>query len=448
MSPSLPDHSAAPREISVDEAIALAIDWLKEGRVRDAAAICRRVLEVTPGHADALHYSGMAAYHEGRVAEAIALARESLERAPGQPDWHSNLGIMLQAQDDLDGAIAAFQRAIDLEPSHANAHNNLGVLLRVCGRLTEAEALYRSAIALNPDYADAYHNLAIVLDLTDRAPEAAMAHFKALTLQPENPNAWRQLALAYCLIGEREKAVQLCEEWLVHHPGNPHALHTLAACSGRNVPRRASDAYVQEVFDSFAGSFEAKLARLHYRAPDLVASELAAAGVRARGDLDVLDLGCGTGLCGPLLAPYASRLVGVDLSSGMLRHASGKGVYHELVPGELTAYLEQRHDAYDVIVSADTLVYFGALERVFAAAVAALRPGGVFIFTVEEALDAASTPTYDLQPHGRYTHAPSYVERLLVRGGLDPAIGRAELRKESGLPVAGLVIRATKRVTS
>ena len=448
MSPSVPDHSPAPRDIGVDEAIALAIDSLKEGRVGDAAAICRRVLDVTPGHADALHYSGMAAYREGRVSEAIALVRQSLERAPGQPDWHSNLGIMLQAQDDLDGAIAAFQRAIDLEPSHANAHNNLGVLLRVCGRLTEAEALYRSAIALNPDYADAYHNLAIVLDLTDRAPEAAMAHFKALTLQPENPNAWRQLALAYCLIGEREKAVQLCEEWLVHHPGNPHALHTLAACSGRNVPRRASDAYVQEVFDSFAGSFEAKLARLQYRAPDLVAAELAAAGVPARGDLDVLDLGCGTGLCGPRLAPYASRLVGVDLSSGMLQHASGKGVYHELVQSELTAYLEQRHDAYDVIVSADTLVYFGALEQVFAAAAAALRPGGVFIFTVEEALDHAPTPTYDLQPHGRYSHSPSYVERLLVMVGLHPAIGRAELRKESGLPVAGLVIRATKRVTS
>ena len=438
----------APPEISVDEAVALAIDSLKEGRVSDAAAICRRVLDVTPGHADALHYSGMAAYREGRVAEAIALVRQSLASAPAQPDWHSNLGIMLQAQDDVDGAIAAFQRAIDLDPAHANAHNNLGVLLRVSGRLTEAEALYRSAIALNPDYADAYHNLAIVLDLTDRAPEAAMAHFKALTLQPENPNAWRQLALAYCLIGEREKAVQLCEEWLVLYPGNPHAEHTLAACSGRDVPPRAPDAYVEEVFDSFAESFEAKLEKLHYRAPGLVASALAASGAPARGNLDVLDLGCGTGLCGPLLAPYARRLVGVDLSRGMLQHASGKGVYHELVQGELTAYLAQRADAYDVIVSADTLVYFGALEPVFAAAVSALRPGGVFIFTVEEALDPASTQTYHLQPHGRYTHAPSYVERLLVTVGLHPAIGRAELRKESGLPVAGLVIRATKGVTS
>jgi predicted TPR repeat methyltransferase len=430
--------------LSLDEAIALAVEWLKEGRAHDADAICRRALDVMPGHPDALHYSGMAAYQQGSVDEAIGLVRRSLEAAPNQSDWHSNLGIMLLARDDLEGAIGAFRKAIELQPAHAHASNNLGVLLRVLGRYEEAEAAYRAAIAADPDYADAYHNLAVLLDLLDRAPEAAIAHFKELALRPGDPNAWRHLALAYCLHGDRDKAVELCREWLARWPGDPQAIHTLAACSGCDVPLRVSDAYVEQVFDSFAESFEAKLARLQYRAPELIASSLAASGIVCRRDLDVLDLGCGTGLCGPLLAPFARRLVGVDLSNGMLQHAAAKHVYDELVQVELTAWLQQFHSAWDIIVAADTLVYFGALDPVVTAAATALRPGGVFAFTVEHAVDAGSTPTYAIQLHGRFSHSIDYVERLLATAGLERVIERAELRKESGLPVAGLVVRATR----
>ena len=97
-----------------------------------------------------------------------------------------------------------------------------------------------------------------------------------------------------------------------------------------------------------------------------------------------------------------------------------------------------------MIVSADTLVYFGALEDVVAAAADALRPGGRLIFTVEESIDAGSGAGYSLSPHGRYNHAREYVERVLADAGLRPEIVPAELRLEAGDPVAGLVVRATK----
>jgi len=116
-------------------------------------------------------------------------------------------------------------------------------------------------------------------------------------------------------------------------------------------------------------------------------------------------------------------------------------VYDELVKGELTAYLRQFPDAFDVIVSADTLVYFGALEDVFAAAATALRPNGVLIFSVEEATEAG-TVTYCIESHGRYGHARRYLEEGLAREGFRSEIVRAELRMESGTPVDGLVVRA------
>jgi predicted TPR repeat methyltransferase len=433
-----------PQVISVDEAMTLVIECLKDGRVRDAGALCRRVLEVSPGHPSALHYAGKLACKAGHTAEAIALMEDSLERVPDQADWHSNLGIVRQAAGDLEGAFRAFQRAIELDPAHVNGHNNLGVLHRVFGRLAESEAAYRTAITLDPNNANAYQNLAIVLDLMDRTPEAVVAYCKALTLQPHYPEAQRRLALAYCTLGERDKAVSVCEAWLARNPDDPHARHTLAAVSGRDVPPRASDGYVQAVFDSFADTFESKLARLYYRAPELVAAALDSSGLAANGSLDVLDVGCGTGLCGPLLAPYKRRLVGVDLSQGMLERARDKGIYDELVHAELTAYLQRMSGAFDVIVSADTLVYVGALEAVADAAAAALRPGGVLVFTLEEAVADDSGSTYAIQPHGRYTHHAAYVSGLLAGAGLRVTIDRAELRKESGAPVAGLVVSAVK----
>jgi predicted TPR repeat methyltransferase len=145
-----------------------------------------------------------------------------------------------------------------------------------------------------------------------------------------------------------------------------------------------------------------------------------------------------------LLAPFARRLIGVDLSPGMLKLAGEKQVYDELTHAELTEYLGQHPDRFDVIVTADTLVYFGALEAVASAASAALRPGGMLVFTVEEATAPELAASHSLRPHGRYTHGAGYVQQVLTDAGLVPHIERADLRLESGIPVPGLVVRAAK----
>jgi len=179
-------------------------------------------------------------------------------------------------------------------------------------------------------------------------------------------------------------------------------------------------------------------------APALVAAMLDEPAGRASGTLDVLDVGCGTGLCGPLIAPYARRLVGIDLSGRMLAQAEARHVYDELVKRELTAYLRECDAAFDVIVSADALVYFGSLVDVAALAAHTLRAGGRFIFTVEELVGAAAEAEYLLSPHGRYSHSRQYLDRVLTDAGLRPEIVGAELRLEAGSPVPGLVVRATK----
>jgi predicted TPR repeat methyltransferase len=433
------------RLVSFEEAMGMALLFQKEGHFEDAAQIYALLMEVVPEHPDVLHYAGIVAQQQGHHDEAIRLITKSLEIVPDRADCYSNLGIVYRSQGKLDEAIAAYQRAIELNPRHANAYNNLGVLLKKTGRLEEAEAAYRRAIELNPHHIDAYNNLGIVLGQERRVEEAIACYHKVRELSPGHAEARRLLAHSYVTLGEIDKAIAIYEQWLRDEPGNPIATHMLAACTGQNVPIRAPDGYIETAFDAFATHFDTKLAQLHYRAPQIVAALVADSGVAAAKALDILDAGCGTGLCGPLLAPYARRLVGVDLSSGMLEKAGQRGTYDELVKGELTAFIQGADAQYDVIVSADTLVYFGALEEVVGAAARALRPGGCLVFTVEEAVDAAAGATYQIATHGRYQHARAYLERVLDEARLQWYIVRAELRMESGYPVAGLAVRALKR---
>lgn len=429
--------------VTLEEAVAIGLRILRSGQRDDARKLFGWILEAQPEHPDALHFSGWIAHLEGRHEEAVALIRRSLEQVPGYVDAHSNLGVVLKALGRLDEAILAFQRAIEIDPGHANAYSNLGVLLRATGRPVEAEQAYRAAIRLDPDHADAHHNLGTLLMGLRRTREAVECYFRVTTLRAKHHQARQALALAHCALGEVEKAVAIYEQWLRDEPDSPIAQHMLAACSGRGVPGRASDAFVEHTFDAFASSFDAKLEMLSYQAPTLIAGSLETSALPRAKLLDVLDAGCGTGLCAARTAPYARRLVGVDLSGRMLERAAERQLYDELVKAELTAYLEAHPESFDLIVSADTLVYFGALEAVIGAAARALRPRGMLVFSLE-ASHPAATADHTLGSHGRYSHDLGYVERTLAKVGLASETTRAELRMEAGLPVNGFVIRATR----
>src|SRR4051794_2779996 len=431
------------RELTLEEALVIAIQLQKNEQLAEAEAVYSRILKLAPNHGQALHYAGVLAHQQGRSTEAAVLIQKSLELIPDRPDYYNNLGIVLQGQGRFDDAITAYQHAIALDPGHANAHSNLGVLLRATGKPVESEAAYRTAIALNPEHIDAWANLGILLNGLKRTEEAVACFCKVILLRPKHREARKLLALAHCTLGEVDEAVKIFQEWLDEEPGDPIATHMLAACTGQGIPERASDRFVEGTFDSFAASFESKLEKLSYRAPALVAAMLEDAGIAPAKAFDALDAGCGTGLCGPLVAPYVRRLTGIDLSAGMLAQAKEKRVYDALYKVELTSYLRDNLHAFDLILSADTLCYFGALDGVVGAAAGSLRSGGLLIFTLEHLRgDVASD--YRLELHGRYAHTRAYVERLLASAGLTSTIVEAHLRMESGTPVAGLVVRASK----
>lgn len=434
-----------PAELTVDQAIELAKGFQQRLALNEAESIYRRILAHMPEHPDALHFLGILQHQRGRPEEAIRLISKALRVAPEYVDAHNNLGNIYREQDRLNEAEACYRRVIELTPENAAAYNNLGTVLRAKGLLAEAGAAYQKAIDLEPNFPNPFENLGNLLSQQGRVAEAVAHYSQAIVLNPDHPGCKKMLGIALSCIGKIEEAANVFREWADKEPDNPVARHLLAACSGKDVPQRADDAYVKQVFDNFAERFEERLESLEYQVPELISRAVDRIYDTPAGDLDFLDAGCGTGLCGPLLRPYARRLEGVDLSPGMLVRAKATGCYDALEEAELTGFIGLRHDSYDVIVSADTLCYFGDLQEVMTAVAAALRPGGFFMFTVERAgEDDDKMPAgYRINPLGRYSHQESYVRRVVTEGGMElKSIAHGALRQEMGAPVAGLVVTA------
>ncbi len=401
------------------------------------------MLAESPDSPDELHWLGVLLHQRGQAAAALDLLQRSIQLDPKNAAWHNDLGNVLTEQGLFREAADAFQSAIRIEPCDASQWNNLGSVFQRLDLPDSAATAYREAIRLKPDFASALQNLAQVLAVLGRENEAADYYCRAFVLPPHDGKSKKMLGIANYKLGRIDAAAEIYRLWLAEEPGNPEAAHLLAACSGDNVPARASDAYVEALFKDFAGHFDSKLVdSLAYSGPDLIAKALSRVAEVGQ-DLLALDAGCGTGLVGLKIRPYLGHLTGVDLSLPMLAHAKQTGVYDELLHGEISQYLGSRHEAFDLVAIADTLIYFGPLESLFSAAVGALKSRGLLIFTVEE--DDLSPAGFSLAPSGRYRHGREYLSGILDAAGLDLlALEPVILRQEWGAPVYGLVATARK----
>lgn len=433
------------QELPPDQALSLAIGMHQQGQLSDAAILYRSILEVIPDQPDALHYLGVLLHQTGESEAGIEMINRSISVNPDYTDAHNNLGNVFKEKGQLQQAAAAYRKVIDLNPKHADALNNLGIVLKDLREFDEAIAVFHRAIEHRPNSSDTYQNLGNCFRKQGDFDQAIAAYRKAIALKPYNAEAYKHLSRTLYLGRKDEEAIQLLKQWLEFDPENPVALHTLAAYSSEKPPDRASDAYVQQTFDGFAGSFDYVLKRLDYKAPFLVKDALRAACSDQPRKFDILDAGCGTGLCGPLIKSFASSLIGVDLSSAMLDKARGRKVYDQLIQAELTDYLQNSRNAFDLILSADTFCYFGDLIPIFQACFTALKASGMLIYTVEKDASEDNGSDYQLAVHGRYLHTRQYVRQVMQETDFTiDSIESAILRSEAGNSVSGIVVTARK----
>jgi predicted O-linked N-acetylglucosamine transferase (SPINDLY family) len=182
--------------------LAVALRHHQSGRLTEAEDLYRRILRHDPGHAQALHLSGLLAHQSGRTGQAIALIEQAIRRDPRVPDFHGNLGNALRSAGRLAESETAFRHALRLRPDFAESHNNLGIALREQDRPAEAGLAYRRALILRPDYGEAHNNLGALVQSGGQLGAAATAYRRALTLRPNFAKAHSNLGVALAEQGE------------------------------------------------------------------------------------------------------------------------------------------------------------------------------------------------------------------------------------------------------
>jgi predicted TPR repeat methyltransferase len=431
-------------------ALSRAVELQRAGRLEEAETALREALARSPGFPAALHLLGLIRHARGDVVEAVALLERAVREGPIDADAWRNLGNLCVESGDLPRADACFREVLRHRPADVAARGNLATLLDRVERTDEAIDELRELLRRRPGETGALCLLARLLRKQRRHEEEVAIGHELVRLCPDDGGHRAALSRSYFLWFDAvdrapEQARRVLDAWIAFDPDDPVARHMDAAHSGgREVPARASNAYVERHYDEFAATFDAVLGSLGYRGPELVAEALRLADPTPRASLSVADLGCGTGACGPLVRPWTRRLWGVDLSQKMLDEARKRRVYDELVQREMAAFLQKKPAAFDLVVCADALIYTGDLGPLFAALSRALAPGGLFIATAE--VDEGEGSTFRLSRTGRYVHGAEYVVACLERAGL--AVERrtkAELRREFATVVQALVVTARAR---
>jgi predicted TPR repeat methyltransferase len=341
---------------------------------------------------------GLAHHEAGRYEAAEQAYRASLERLPGRPSTLTNLGATLLKLGRHAEAIPLLEEAVAREPANAQAHGHLAAALAEAGQ----------------------------------PPAALDAVRRSLALEPAAGAAWLLRGTLERELGQAAAAAGSFRQALAHGADPELAGYYLAATEGRTAPPAPPRHYVEQLFDAYVDGFDAHLVgALHYRAPELLAQGLAQPRYG-----EVLDLGCGTGLCAPVLRPRADALVGVDLAQRMVERARARGLYDAVEHADVAEFLAATPRRFDLLVAADVFIYVGALDAVFAGGARVLRPGGEFCFSVEA---ADEQQTVALRMSLRYAHSERYIRMLAGQHGFAVrATARHPLRIDQGQPVAGL----------
>lgn len=353
---------------------------------------------------DELVDAGRMHIDRGELADAETCFRQALALAPGHLGIMTLLGMLLVERENHDAAIELLEKAREVAPAFAPVQ-----------------------LALGSAYAGAGHD-----ELAVAAMEAAIKLDTSSTIPLE------RLAKHHIVARRPREAIGLLRRVLRRDPANAHTQFLLAglthqAQGNAPPPDAPPPALIADLFDAYAPQFDEHLVdKLQYSAPKALA-QMVTAIAAPDGSWRVVDLGCGTGLAGVELRPFARALIGADLSPRMIARARQRAIYDALHVEDLTATLTRERDL-DLIIAADVFIYVGVLDAVFAACAAALRSGGLLAFSTER----SETGDLVLDATLRYSHSDDYVRRLASTHGLAVVTTElATLRVEEGRPVQG-----------
>ena len=229
----------------------LAFEHHKAGRLAEAEAAYRQILEIDPKHADSLNSLGILAHQCGHSDDAIELIGKAIAVNNRVAQYHYNIALVFAALGRMDEAVTHNRHAVALKPDYADAHTNLASALTAQGHASEAALHFRRALARRPNSALAHSNLAAALQAADKPDEALAVIVRGLGVQETDA-----LKNAFALCMQELRAVPrlaglraLAERALAQCWGRPSELaaacavlvkqnEAVAACIGKTSAQR------------------------------------------------------------------------------------------------------------------------------------------------------------------------------------------------------------------
>ncbi|MES2412669.1 MAG: tetratricopeptide repeat protein [Pseudomonadota bacterium] len=416
--------------------------YYEAGRFDEARDAFETSLALLPGRVSTLGNLGATLNRLGQHEAALKVLDEALKADDAHTDAWSHRGEALAAMRRHAEALACQNRVLELNPASAPALYQRTLLLKQLDRADDALDSCTRMLALEPDSTDGLNLCGELCHRLNRHGEALDAFDRLLALNAQDHAAWSKRGGILKDLGRREEAAEAFRKALALGGDAELNSYFLASLTGSgDAPATAPRKYVEALFDDYAGEFDKHLVDvLGYRAHSVLVDNMD--GIGPPHVDAALDLGCGTGLCGPLLTGRAGRIDGVDLSSAMLDKARKTGAYSALVQADLAEYLQGTDQRYGLVLSADVFIYVGALEAVFAGVQRVLQAGGLFCFSLESSgADADDGAGYVLTAGQRYAHSQRYIRSLSQRYGFTVLkVVDHPIRTEQGRPLDGLFV--------
>ena len=397
--------------MNIKAVLETAIEQYKSGKLDDSAASLSALIEKYPENPDANNLYGVVLGAKGNFVEAENKIKKAIESGKITHSFYFNLAQIYKQQYRIDEAIDCCKKAIEKKPDYFQALREIVIYLNYKGRNEEALKYAEQLTNYHPQKSESFNILGEVYNRSGNNKKAEEAFIRAIDLDPKHYHAYSNLGNLKHNMNQLAEARSLFEKSLELKPNQPIIKHTLAALKGKTTEKPGEE-FVVSLFNFYADNFDEHMKALGYRVPELMYESAIRILGKEGKKISIADLGCGTGKLGQLFKPHAEKIIGVDLAPKMLEKSASLKVYDELVLGDVVKFLEQREEIFDVILSADTFIYVGALEQLFAAAEKRLEKSGIMVFSIEEDTKGEK---YSLHESGRYKHSRKYILDLAER---------------------------------
>lgn len=411
----------------------------REGRLGEAEKLYLKVLKDRPGWGQLLNALGTVYLDQNKREKAQSCFVRASNLKPPNIAACYNLARMKQQMGDHAAAVPIYLKILAAEANTGEVWNNIGVAHKEMGNREDALSSFEKAVQLAPGMAEAWNNLGVAQDENQLYTESTVSYQKAIEIRPDYPSAHFNLGCSLQKLKKYPKAMHHFQKVLEKEPEHKTAafmLQSLDSTSG--IPDAAPAEHVQRIFDQCAEDFEKVLVKdLAYKTPELLFKLVQP---HLDEEMNILDLGCGTGLGAQFYRPHAKLLVGIDISTKMLAKAEEKTLYDRLESFDILCNWPITNK-FDIVYSSDVFVYFGNLTPVLSSITTHLNNNGLLAFSVEKL--EGKNKQYSLYPSGRYAHSQQYLENCIEDCGLQVVdIQEADIRKQSGEEVAGLLVTA------